>query len=378
VSGARTTIAIAAAVCVVAAAACADGGDAPTTQPAPTYRLDDTLRLDQVQVLGSHNSYHARPHPEVLTALRNVSPALGDTIDYEHAPLPEQFDVGVRQVELDVLSDPDGGKFAAPGLPMALGADVRSDPVMHEPGFKVLHHADVDTNSTCLTFVACLQLVEEWSDDHPGHVPISVLVEMKDAAVDETMFAALESEILTVFPPERLITPDFVRGDAPTLGAAVQTRGWPVLGSVRGRVLFALDNTTLRDAYLLGHPSLTDRLLFTASTPGADDAAFAKLNDPVVDARAIAAALAANMIVRTRADADTVQARTNDTSRRDTALDGGAQLVSTDYERADPGLATGYVVVIPGGTPARCNPVTAPPGCRAEDVEDPELLRASP
>jgi hypothetical protein len=378
VSGGRTTIAIAVALCLAAAAACAGGSDAPTARPAPAYRLDDTLRLDQVQVLGSHNSYHARPHPEVLTALRNVGPALGDSIDYEHAPLPEQFDLGVRHIELDVWSDPDGAKFAAPGLPMALGADVRSDPVMQEPGFKVLHHADVDTNSTCLTFVACLQLVEEWSDDHPGHVPIGVLVEMKDAVVDESMFAALESEILSVFPPERLITPDLVRGDATTLGDAVRTRGWPVLGRVRGRVLFALDNTTLRDAYLLGHPSLTDRILFTASSPGADDAAFAKLNDPVVDARPIAAALAANMIVRTRADADTVQARTNDTSRRDAALDGGAQLVSTDYERTDPTLATGYVVTLPGGTPARCNPVTAPPECRAEDVEDPDLLRESP
>ena len=28
---------------------------------------------------------------------------------------------------------------------------------MDKPGFKVIHEADVDTNSTCLTFVLCLQ-----------------------------------------------------------------------------------------------------------------------------------------------------------------------------------------------------------------------------
>ena len=69
------------------------------------------------------------------------------------------------------------------------------------------------------------------------------------------------------------------------------------------------------------------------------------------------------MLVRTRADADTVQARSNDTTMRDAALAGGAQFVSTDYEVPDPRFGP-YVVRIPGGTPARCNPVTAPPTAR--------------
>lgn len=330
--------------------------------------------MDQVQVLGSHNSYHGRPYPQVLTALRKVSPALGDSLDYAHAPLPEQFDLGVRQIELDVWSDPQGGKYASPKLPLETGAPVRDDPQMHQPGFKVIHEANIDTNSTCLTFVACLREVKSWSDRHPGHVPIDIHVEMKDAAVDEAMFTALESEMRSVFPEKDIVTPDDVRGNATSLGGAVRSHGWPVLGTSRGKVFFSLDNESLRAAYLEGHPSLRGRLMFTPSTPGQDDAAFAKLNDPIKDAAAIKAALAAHMIVRTRADADTQQARTNDTSMRDTALAGGAQLVSTDYERPDPTLTTGYVVRIPGGRPARCNPVTAPPGCRATDVEDPELL----
>jgi len=77
--------------------------------------------------------------------------------------------------------------------------------------------------------------------------------------------------------------------------------------------------------------------------------------------------------VRTRADADTVQARSNITTMRQAALDGGAQFVSTDYEVPDPRFGP-YVVRIPGGTPARCNPITAPPTCRPTDVENPLLL----
>src|SRR6185437_9079742 len=159
----------------------------------------------------------------------------------------------------------------------------------------------------------------------------------------------------------------------PSLGDAVRTRGWPTLGAVRGRIMFMLDNKNFGAVELQGHPSLKGRILFTSSHPGADDAAVAKLNDPIADAAKIKAALAANMLVRTRADADTVQARANDTKMRDTALASGAQFVSTDYEVPDPRIGP-YVVKIPGGTPARCNPVTAPPDCTAKDIENPAAL----
>lgn len=374
-------------VCLVAlgAAACSSGGGksttpttsaaTPTTVPLVAYPLDQTLRLDQVQVLGSHNSYHGRPFPQVLDALYKSTPALARTLDYAHAPLPRQFDIGVRQIELDVWYDPLGGKYARPSFPIQVGVKIPNNPVMLAPGYKIIHQADVDTNSTCLTFVLCLRLVRSWSDAHPGHVPMDVHIEMKDDNATEPMFVALEREILSVFGRAQIITPDDVRGNFATLGEAVRTRGWPTLGSVRGKVYFTLDNEgAFRAAYLVGHPSLRGRLIFTPSAPGLDDAAFAKLNDPVGDAAKIRAALAAHMIVRTRADADTVEARANNHHDEQVALAGGAQLVSTDYEQPDPKLGNGYVTKIPGGTPARCNPVTAPPGCKPTDVENPEFL----
>jgi Phosphoinositide phospholipase C, Ca2+-dependent len=76
-------------------------------------------------------------------------------------------------------------------------------------------------------------------------------------------------------------------------------------------------------------------------------------------------------LVRTRADADTVQARTGDTTQRDAALLSGAQFVSTDYPvpgRAAP-LGTDYVAQIPDGDPARCNPVNTGTLCRNDALE---------
>ena len=378
--GPRTSISL----CLLAlgAVACSSGGNdatapraASTTTSVPGYRLDRTLRLDQIQVLGSHNSYHGRPYPQVLAAFRDGGNAgIAMTLDYAHAPLPRQFALGVRQIELDIWSDPRGGKFLRPSFPIQVGVKIPEHPEMRAPGYKVIHQAEIDTNSTCLTFVSCIRLVRTWSEAHPGHVPIDIHVEMKDDLATEPMFAALEREILSVFTRDRIVTPDDVRGDAPTLGQAVRARGWPTLGTVRGKVYFTLDNESFRAAYLSGHPSLRGRLLFTPSSPGEDDAAYAKLNDPIADAPRIKAALAAHMIVRTRADADTFAARSNDTHMQRAALNGGAQLVSTDYEQPDPTIGNGYVVRIPGGTPARCNPVTGPPGCRPTDVEDPSRL----
>jgi hypothetical protein len=164
--------------------------------------------------------------------------------------------------------------------------------------------------------------------------------------------------------PEDLITPDDVRGGAATLEEAVTTTGWPTIGASRGKVMFMMDNGGgYRTDYLAGHPSLQGRVLFTNANPGDDDAAFVKRNDPF-DA-SIPGLVQAGYVVRTRADADTQEARTNDTGPRDAALASGAQWVSTDYQA--PGMALGftteYVVEIPGGTVARCNPVIQPAQC---------------
>ena len=391
------------AVALSAIAACSTGGDSggsSSTQSSTErtessaastadFPLDATIRLDQVQVLGTHNSYHVQAEPELFAAMLAVAPDLTRTLEYSHAPLTEQLDrYGIRQLELDVFADPDGGMYAEPAALPILGRDPPADPDWRKPGFKVLHVQDVDFGTTCILFVSCLEQVKAWSDAHSGHVPILVLVEGKDEAITleaplewtvpvpigAAELDALDAEIRSVFDEKDLVTPDLVRGDYATLGEAVSSDGWPPLGAVRGRVVFALlDSSSQRDAYLRGHPTLEGRVMFTNSEPGHDDSAFTNRDDPVAEAGAISAALEANMLVRTRADADTAQARDNDTRMRDAALASGAQLVSTDYEKANPDFGP-YVVKISGGTPARCNPVTAPTERRPHDIENPAHL----
>jgi hypothetical protein len=341
------------------------------------------VHLNEMQVLGTHNSYHIRPLEPLWTALLNFF-YLFYQDDYTHISLDQQFETqGIRQIELDVWADSQGGLFATRNIMKEVGLPTASGvPELDDPGFKVLHIADVDFQSTCFTLVECLQTVKSWSDAHPGHLPIAILIEAEDDATpdffhdgfvtpvpyDPSVFDALDAEIRSVLPADKLLTPDDVRHGFPTLEDAVLQYGWPTLGEARGKIMFLLDNGGhYRSDYLAGHPSLAGRILFTSADPGNDDAAFIKLNDSKNDP--IAARVAAGYVVRTRADADTEEARHDDTSTRDAALASGAQWVSTDYPVPNPAFGTGYFVAVPDGHPARCNPINAPYGCRATALE---------
>ena len=160
-----------------------------------------------------------------------------------------------------------------------------------------------------------------------------------------------------MFDDSRLILPDDVRGDDVTLELAVLTRGWPPISEVRGRVMFALDNGgEKRELYVEGHTSLEGRVLFTDSPPGTPEAAFMKRNNPLSNPGEIEMLVQQGYMVRTRADADTEQARSGDTTRREAALNSGAHFISTDYPVPDPDFSD-YQVQLPGGGESRCNPV---------------------
>ena len=167
-----------------------------------------------------------------------------------------------------------------------------------------------------------------------------------------------------------MVTPDDVRGSYSTLNAAVLAGTWPSLESVGGKVVFLLDQRPVGPVYLEGHPSLRGRVLFTNAEPGQPDAAFLERNDdPAAD---ITALVREGYLIRARTDADTKQARTDDTSTRDAMIASGAQLLSTDYPANEPARWPGnFVVTLPGKVVARCNPVNASTSCPATFSRNP-------
>lgn len=355
------------------------------------------LRLNQIQVVGSHNSYKLAIGPKLLELYRGWRGEAAQALDYWHPPLATQLDRGLRKLELDVFHDPDGGRYAAPGglewAPDEGGlSPERFDPEreLARTGFKVLHVQDLDFRSSCLTLRTCLGELRAWSDRHPGHLPIVVTLNTKDQRVDRkgldpgfveplpfdaTALDALDAEILAGLGRERLLVPDDVRGAAPTLEGAVLDRGWPLLEDLRGRFLFVLDEGGAKlEAYLDGHPTLEERVLFVDVEPGHPAAAVRIVNDPIASGDEIRDLVRRGYLVRTRADADTREARAGDTTRRDAAFASGAHFVSTDYYLPEQAPGTGYLVELPRPEAvagevardllvARCNPVSAPRAC---------------
>jgi hypothetical protein len=341
--------------------------------------MADEPRMNQIQVIGTHNSYHIAPHPNVMGILAAGKKGVAEGLDYTHKPLAEQFSrLGIRQVELDVFADPKGGHYADPFTRNLLktqgkepGPDPNSNGRLAQPGMKVFHVQDVDYMSTVPTLVDALKEIRAWSLAHPRHMPIMILIELKDGAIvglptrpvafRMQELDAVDTEIRSVFKPDAMITPDAVRGSSDTLRDAIQTQGWPTLESARGKVIFALDNEgSLRDLYLKGHESLQGRAMFATVGPDPPAAAWMKINDPIRDFDHIRAMVRAGFLVRTRADADTRQARQNDPTQRDKALASGAQYVSTDYPEPRREWSE-YQVRLPGGAVARSNPVLGQP-----------------
>ncbi|MCA6277433.1 MAG: hypothetical protein IM662_06715, partial [Phenylobacterium sp.] len=136
--------------------------------------------------------------------------------------------------------------------------------------------------------------------------------------------------------------------------------GWPSLGAARGKVFFAVDEGPQKVAlYSQDRPSLEGRAAFVNTDRfEAPYAAYVTLNDPAKDALRIMEALGRGMVVRTRADADTIEARTGDRGRQAAAFASGAQYISTDYMMPDLRLSD-YVVTLPGGGTGRLAPRAA-------------------
>lgn len=358
------------------------------------------LKLNHFRILGTHNSYHLastalplRPH------------------QYTHPPLEKQlgwYDHGVRQIELDVH--------------------------LVDDMFVVYHLHFLDDATTCYCLSECFAQVKAWSDQHPSHFPVYVFIEIKSKIWEDVITAlsgfneghldALEREILSIFPRDRLITPDTVRGAYPlvkdSLLAAMGPHpndpdaGWPRLAASLGKFMFVwLDDVhdiASSVPSISKDPALTGRLFFIAGTRL--DQAYASIiviNNPRQENYRKDVKIAQEKGMMVRSMADSPYNLLPDPDRFLMLMEGGANIIATDFEcinRTDEGYAyrigreftrspthanaeldasfpagktafpefdprdpRDYCETLPSGWPFECNPLTAPVECAALELE---------
>ncbi|MCE7067058.1 phosphatidylinositol-specific phospholipase C1-like protein [Dyadobacter sp. CY326] len=332
-------------------------------------QIDDETPINKIQVIGSHNSYKQAIEPALFQVFEKRDSVSASKIDYEHIAITAQLDLGLRNLEIDVYPDEAGGKYAHPkGLDLA-PAQKAFDPEgkMKEPGFKILHIPDLDFRSHYLTLNECLQDLKNWSDAHPNHTPVFITLEVKGAlakggdgataqGLSAKHFDDLDKILLEKLGQDHIITPDIVRGNNETLEGAVLQNSWPSLKKSKGKYLFILDDSgAKRDLYIAGHPSLKGRTMFANAVPGTPEAGMLIRNNP--KAPEIKDLVKKGYIIRTRADADTREARMNDRSSFEAACASGAQIITTDYYQKSTHFKSDYSVSFDGGIYFRANPL---------------------
>ena len=158
--------------------------------------MSELHRYNRIVVAATHNSYGGRSSDDL-------------------GSIPHQLDRGVRFVELDV-HDNDFMHFG-----YRIGHESPGDGVMGGGG-----------NPASDRLSDWLQTIATWSGNNAGHVPIAVLLDVKDPLTDNRSFAAgnlgrLNAELVGHIP--RLFT-------AEHLAAAA----WPSVDALRDRVIVVL------------------------------------------------------------------------------------------------------------------------------------------
>jgi hypothetical protein len=299
----------------------------------------EPLRLNHMQVRGTVNSYHdSRVPPE------------GPELAYWHLPLDQQAAVqGIRQFDFDVY-----------GNGISLG-------VQHIGGIG-------DRFTLCERLLPCLDGIAAWSDVNPDHPPLVILMGETWTWPDiDVQFYwhvdEIEEYLLAAFGRERMLSPSDVRGGHPDLATAIAAHGWPTIDEARGKIIAVLNEHNEARAEYLEYGGLdpADRFLFQIgdpAEPSPDEVIFSFEGNtdepPWLEAVDEATLPEIERLVRSGA---LVHTATNDPAMAPRLRAAGAHMIASRWPDD--------ILGPPGVPPSRCNPVTAPLGCRAERIEAP-------
>ncbi|MBV8324950.1 phosphatidylinositol-specific phospholipase C domain-containing protein [Chryseobacterium sp.] len=366
------------------------------------------LRINQLQIVGTHNSYAQPADPRVLDLVTPIINGmmqkygslmseeqkakfkeyhpygmdLKEGLHYNHPDFEQQLNANLRGLEIDVYYDPEGSRFSHPVSYQTLQAKGITDLApfntkgLDQPGFKVLHMADIDFRTHYPTLKEALTVLKNWSDLHPDHTPVFMMIEAKDSGFpifenstkvlpfDKNAYDHLDEEIVKYMGKDKIIMPKDVQGNYSTLKEAVTHNNWPKLKESSGKFIFMLlpgsagTLSSKNNPYLI-NGSLKERVMFLNSEPDDSFAAFILRDNAIVRQKEIQDLIKQGYIVRTRADIETYEAKNNDFTRSKAAFSSGAQVISTDFFRPGNTYGTPYFVQPPPGKGYLKNPLNA-------------------
>lgn len=272
---------------------------------------DTTLRLNDIQLLASHNSYKKRG-----SLLGKFFIGLGDSfkearkLQYGLNPLTTQLNDGIRSFELDMRYRK--GRFEAVHVPL------------------------VDNSSQATNVQLALEEIDMWSDYNPDHIPIILLLELKnDWMMLDPALSDFDIDTLTLFDQmlrdifgNKLLSPKDLISTHPTLNVAITTDGWPLLIDTLGKIIVVLHPGDYTDMYVSMDTTFQTQVMFPAASNTNTNNSYASFivhNEP--DVATIQGLVDQGYIVRTRVD----DALVPDTTKLANGLESGAQILTSDF-----------------------------------------------
>lgn len=263
------------------------------------------MLLNDVQVKGSHFSFHQAPEPSI------------PYFNYSHTDLRSQLEnQQVHAIEL---------KF---------GFESQNQ------DFPVYATSGIDGVSSCPNVSFCLQEVRQYTVANSNHFPIFVILEATSDAQIPTakwFWDWFDTALTSAWPEYDIVKPSDVMGSFTTVKASVKARGWPSLQSSMGKVVFLL--RVNQTAYSDGTNNLKDRVgfpIFPLGTNTSGDAVVFESTHPLYHVKDIQDAVQQNYLVITRTDAtftpEGVEAFDADTYFALLDADGDGQTTTTEME----------------------------------------------
>lgn len=298
----------------------------------------DGVKFNEVSFLGTHNSYQKECVPARQKLFQNASTVTfglvkADKATFSSDYLTDQFNLGIRSIELDVETVVKDGKVS----------------------FVCTHAPVLDMPTHCYDFALALKEIKLWSDANPNHLPITIIIEPKKDFIPEKnmryfkcKYANELGEQAKKILGDTLITPADMIGEYSSFKEMREADGWMTLSETRGHVMLLLHDTTVTDEYIEQDTSIKTQAMFPMLRYDSRDKDYAsfllinKASDIQVQAEEV---LGKKLIVRTRSD----NFGSYNESDSTIALNSGAQIVSTDYPpKADMSKAE-HVVTFGGG-----------------------------
>ncbi len=281
----------------------------------------DGVKLNEVTFIGTHNSYQLlatkqkRAYSKFVEAI-TFGHEKDKKLYFEMDTLTTQLDNGVRNLEIDIEAEVDGDKV----------------------DFIVFHHHPLDNVSSCYNFEKALEEIALWSDNNPGHLPVSILVEPKNIEKEKngikefslTYADELDAAVRRALG-DKLVTPADMLGDYESFEQMRAADGWATLEEMRGKVILLLHPCDATEDYINIDTSIKTQAIFPMLRPEdaeRDCASFILDNEPeeaTVNNKVNADGL--RLIVRTRAD----NYPTFSDERYAAADKCGSHIITTDY-----------------------------------------------